>query len=87
MQVDGAPSSACEEELRGVSIQIELVVGGNDFESVVDDVLTEDGRPGLLVGIAVPAMSWVHPWHGAIGHWGLRFFAFLVKQYQVEGWD
>jgi hypothetical protein len=40
--VDSASVSVGEEELRGVSVHVELVVGGNDFKSVVNDVLAED---------------------------------------------
>jgi hypothetical protein len=41
--MDGASPSVGEEELGRVSIHIELVVWGDDFKAVVNDVLVEDG--------------------------------------------
>jgi len=64
-EVDCASTAAGEEELRGVSVHIDLVIWGDDFESVVDDVLAEYGGPGLFVGIAESTKSRVDAWHWA----------------------
>jgi hypothetical protein len=80
--VDGTSASTGEEELGGVSIHVELIVGGNNFEPVVNDVLTEDGGSGLFVGIAEPTKSRVDTWHWAARCWGLGFFAVLIFQDQ-----
>ena len=63
--MDGAPLSTGEKELGGVSIHVELIVGGNDFKSVIDDILAKDGGPGLFIGIAEPTKSRVDTWHWA----------------------
>jgi hypothetical protein len=76
-----------EEELGGVSIHVELIVGGDDLESVVVDVFTEDRGPGLFVGVAEPSDSGVDAWHRATRCWGLGLFAVLVFQDQGKGWD
>jgi hypothetical protein len=69
-----------EKELRGVSVHIELIVGGNNFESVVNDVLAEDGGSSFFVGIAEPTESGVDAWHRAARCWGFCFFMVLIFQ-------
>ena len=85
--VDRASTAMSEKELRGVSIHVELIVGGDDFESVVDDILVEDGGPGLFIGVAEPTGSRVDTWHWAARCWGLCFFMVLIFQDQGKGWD
>jgi hypothetical protein len=80
--VDRASTAAGEEELGGVSIHVELVIGGNDFEAVVNDVLAEDGGPGFFISVAEPPESRVDAWHWAARCWGLGLFAVLVFQDQ-----
>jgi hypothetical protein len=63
--VDSASPSLGEEELRGVSIHVELIVGGDDFEPVIDDVLMEDRGASFFIHIAELAKSWVYSWHWA----------------------
>jgi hypothetical protein len=41
--VDRAALATSEKELGGVSVHIELVIGGDNFESIVNDVLAEKG--------------------------------------------
>ena len=41
--MDHASMPVSEKELGGVSIHVELIVGGDDFESIVNDVLAEKG--------------------------------------------
>jgi len=81
-RVDRASTAVGEEELRGVSIHVELVIRGDNFESVVNDVLVEDGGSGLFVGIAEPTESRVDARHWAARCWGLGLFAVLVFQDQ-----
>ena len=76
-----------EKELRGVSVHIELIVGGNNFESVVNDVLAEDGGSSFFVGIAEPTESGVDTWHRAARCRGLGLFTVLVFQNQGKGRD
>jgi len=78
--VDGALLPTGEKKFRGVGIYVKLIVGGNDFESVVDDVLMEDGGPGLFVGVAEPTKSRVDAWHWAARCWGLCLLAVLIFQ-------
>jgi hypothetical protein len=59
--VDHASTSTCEEKLGGVSVHIELVVGGNNFEAIINDVLAEYRGPSFFVGIAEPTKSQVYP--------------------------
>jgi len=61
--VDHASTAVGEEELGGVSIHVELVIGGNDFKAVVNDVLAEDGGAGFLISITEPPKPWVYSWH------------------------
>ena len=58
--MDGASLSTGEEEFRGVSVKIELVVGGNDFKAVFNDILSEYGGAGFFVSIAELAKPWVY---------------------------
>ena len=81
-RVDRVLTAAGEEELGGVSIHVELVVGGDDFKSVIYDVLAEDGGSGLFVGVAEPTESGVDAGHWAARCWGLGLFAVLVFQDQ-----
>jgi hypothetical protein len=61
--VDGASLSTGEKKLGGVSVHIKLVIRGDDFEAVINDILAEDGGSGLFVGIAEPTKSRVDAWH------------------------
>jgi hypothetical protein len=85
--VDSASSSTGEEELRGVGVQVELVVGGYDFKAVLDNVLAEDGGSSFFIGIAEPMCPWVYTGHGSSRGRGEHFFTFLVFQDKGEGWD
>jgi hypothetical protein len=85
VRVDRASMAASEEELGGVSIHVELIVGGDDLESVVDDILTEDRGPGLFIGVAEPTESGVDTWHWATRCRGLGLFTVLVFQDQGKG--
>jgi hypothetical protein len=76
--MDGALLSVGEEKLRGVSIHIKLIVGGNDFEAVINDILVENGGPSLFIGIAEPAESQVVTWHWATRCWGMYFLAIFI---------
>ena len=70
--------STCEEELRGVSIHIELVVGGNDLEAVINDILTENGGPSFFVGVVEPTDPWVYPRHGSSRGRGVHLLMFFI---------
>ena len=83
--MDRASTAVGKEELGGVSVHIKLVVGGDDLEPIVDDVLAEDGGSGLFVGVAEPTESGVDTGHWAAGCWGLSLFAVLVFQDQGQG--
>ena len=63
--VDRASTPVSEKELRGVSIHVELIVGGDDFEPVINDVLMEDRGASFFIHIAELAKSWVYSWHWA----------------------
>ena len=78
--MDGASPSVGEEEFEGVGIHIELVVWGDDFESIVDDVLAEDGGPSFFIGVAEPAESRVNAWHWAARCWCAHLFTVLIFQ-------
>jgi len=65
--VDGASPSTGEEEFGGVSIHVKLVIGGNDFKSIINDILVEYRGPSFFVGIAEPTKSQVYSWHRATG--------------------
>ena len=57
--VDRAASTTGEEELGGVSVHVELVIGGDDSEAVINDILMEDEGSHFFIGIAEPTESWV----------------------------
>ena len=78
--MDHAAPAASEEELGGVSIHVELVIGGNDFKSVINDVLVEDGGSGFFIGIVEPTESWVDARHWATGCRRACLFIVLVFQ-------
>jgi hypothetical protein len=85
--VDRAPLAMGEEELGGVSIHVKLIIGGNDLESIVNDILAEDGGAGLFIGVAEPAESWVDTWHWATRCRRACLFTVLIFQDQGKGWD
>jgi hypothetical protein len=87
VRVDRASSTTGEKELRGVGVHVELVIGGDNFEPVVDDILTEDGGAGFLIGVAEPAKSWVYTWRWATRCRRACFFMVFVFQDLGEGWD
>jgi hypothetical protein len=60
--MDRASTAASKEELGGVGVHVELIVRGDYFESVVDDILAENGGPGLFVGITEPTEPGVDAW-------------------------
>jgi hypothetical protein len=76
--MDHASMPVSEKELGGVSIHVELIVGGDDFESIVNDVLAEYGGSGLFIGVVEPTKSRVDAWHRAARCWGACFFAVLI---------
>jgi hypothetical protein len=80
-------SAAGEEELGGVQVHVKLEVGGYDFEVPVDEVFGKDGIASFIVEVAVPARTWVYPWHRAVGSGGAVFFMVLMVEDEVEGWD
>jgi hypothetical protein len=71
-------SATSEEELGGIGVHVELVIGGNDLEAIVNDVLMEDGGASFLVGIVEPTEPGVDAWHWAARCWGLGLFVVLV---------
>jgi hypothetical protein len=50
-RVDGTLVSVSEKELGGVSVHVELIIGGDDFETVVNDVLKKMGDPVSLLAL------------------------------------
>ena len=78
--MDCASASTSEEELRGVSIYVELIVRGDDFEAVINDILAEDGGASFLVSVTEPAESWVDAQHQATRCWRVCLFMILIFQ-------
>ena len=78
--MDCALASTSEEELGGVSIYVELIVRGNDFEAVINDILAEDGGASFLVSVMEPAKSWVDAQHQATRCWHVCLFMILIFQ-------
>jgi hypothetical protein len=81
-RVDCASTAVDEEELRGVGVHVELVVWGDNFKSIIDDVLAEDGGPGLFVGVVELTKPRVDAWHRAARCRRVCFFLVLVFQDQ-----
>jgi hypothetical protein len=79
--------STSEEELGGVSIYVKLIVWGNDFKAVIDDVLVENGGSGLFVGIVGPTKSQIYSWHRAAWSRGMCLIVVLAFQDKGKGQD
>jgi hypothetical protein len=78
MGVDCALMFTSEEELGGVSFHVELIIGGDNFEAIINDILVEDGGAGFFVSIAESAKPWVYSWHWATRCQCACFFMVLI---------
>ena len=63
--MDCAAAAVSEKEFRGVSIHVKLIVGGDDLEAIINDILVEYGGASFFVGIVEPAKPWVYSQHWA----------------------
>ena len=85
--MDRAAAATGEKEFGGIRLHVKLEVWGDDLEVPVDEVLGEEGIAGLVIKVAAPACTWVYPWHWAVGSGSAIFFAVLMIENEVEGWD